>query len=167
MIYLFPDPDAPVDQGDVVDDCPILQITHYDLQLPGSPKIACSINRVVVLTQTCDLANQKTQHVVVAIAHSAEHLVAKNVVKVADVRGPIRAGRAFGWYFLPAARELGLEESVIDHRLLFTVPRSVIRELAAVGKRKGRIRPLFREHLAKHLGDTYSRIGLPESYETE
>ncbi len=169
MIYLTPEPDAPVDQGDIVDDCPILQISHYDLQLPGAPKVACSINRVVVLTQTCDLANQKTDHVAVAIAHSAEHLIAQNVVNVvnvADVRGPIRAGRMFGWYFLPA-RELGLKESVIDLRLLFTVPLTVVRELAAAGKRKARIRPLFREHLAKHFADTFSRIGLPEPYETE
>ena len=35
MIYLAPAPDAPVDQGDVVNDCPILQIAHYDLQFPG------------------------------------------------------------------------------------------------------------------------------------
>jgi hypothetical protein len=31
----------------------------------------------------------------------------------------------------------------------------------------GLIQPLYREHLAKHFADTYSRIGLPEPYETE
>jgi hypothetical protein len=167
MIYLIPPPDAPIDQGDIVDGCPILQIAHFDLRFPDSPKVACSIHRVVVLTQTCDLANQRTQRVVAAIVHVAKLLVAQNVVKAADVRGPIRAGRVFGWYFLPAATEVELEESIVDLRQLFTVPLDVIRELAAEGRRKARIQPLFREHLARHFADTYSRIGLPEPYQTQ
>ena len=105
----------------------------------------------MVLTQTCDLANLKTQLVVVAIAYSAELLVAQNVVKVADVRGPIRSGRTFGWYFLPAARELGLEESVIDLRLLFTVPLMVIRELAAAG----RLESSYPAAVSRALGEAF------------
>ena len=57
--------------------------------------------------------------------------------------------------------------SIVDLRQLFTVPLDVIRELAAAGRRKARIQPLFREHLARHFADTYSRIGLPEPYETQ
>ena len=34
------------------------------------------------------------------------------------------------------------------------------------GKRRGRIRPLYREHLARHFAETYARIGLPQPYET-
>jgi hypothetical protein len=30
-----------------------------------------------------------------------------------------------------------------------------------------RLQPLYREHLAKHFADAYSRIGLPAPYETE
>ena len=120
MIYLRPSPDDPIDQGDMVDGYPILQIANFDLQFPDSPKVACSTHRVVVLTQTCDLANQKTQRVVAAIVHSAHLLVAQHIVTAADVRGPIRAGRVFGWYFLPAAAELELEESIVDLRQLFS-----------------------------------------------
>lgn len=35
------------------------------------------------------------------------------------------------------------------------------------GLRRARIQPLYREHLAKHFADTYSRIGLPEPYSTD
>jgi len=167
MIYSIPSPDDPIDQGDLVDGCPILQIAHFDPQLPDSPRVACSTHRVVVLTQTCDLANQKTQRVVVAIVHSAQLLVAQKIVRASDVRGPIRAGRVFGWYFLPAAAELGLEESIVDFRQLFTIPVDVIRKLTAAGRRQARVQPLYREHLAKHFSDTYSRIGLPEPFETQ
>ena len=167
MIYALPSPEDPVDQGDIIDDCPILQIASFDPKVPAAPQVACSTHRVVVLTQTCDLANQKTQRAVVAIAHSASVLVEQKIVTSADVRGPIRAGRVYGWYFLPGSPDHELEESIIDLRQLFTIPLDVLRLLCARGERKARIQALYREHLAKHFADTYSRIGLPEPYATE
>jgi hypothetical protein len=32
--------------------------------------------------------------------------------------------------------------------------------------RRARLQAPYREHLAKHFGDTFSRIGLPRPYET-
>lgn len=55
---------------------------------------------------------------------------------------------------------------IIDLRLLHTVRLDLLRGLCTTGKRKGRVRPLYREHLAKHFADTFSRIGLPRPYET-
>jgi hypothetical protein len=34
------------------------------------------------------------------------------------------------------------------------------------GHRRARLQSLYREHLAKHFADTFSRIGLPRPYET-
>lgn len=167
MIYQLPSVEQPLDQGDIIDGCPILQVAQFDPQHPDSPKVACALSRVVVLTQTCDLANQKTQRVTVAIVHGAQRLVDENIVKASDIRGPIRAGRVYGWYFLPADSQLGMEEAVVDLRQLYTVPLEVLKTLCELGRRKARIQPLYREHLAKHFADTYSRIGLPMPYETE
>jgi len=54
-----------------------------------------------------------------------------------------------------------------DLRQLYTIPREVLASLCATGRRKARIQPLYREHLAKHFADTFSRIGLPEPYDSE
>ena len=167
MIYQLPVSDISLDQGDIVDGCPILQIVKFDDARPTSPQVACSTHRVVVLTQACDLANQKTQRITVAIVYDAEFLVAQGIVTKADVRGPIRAGRVYGWYFLPRSRECDFSESIVDLRQLYTIPREILQSLCAAGKRKARIQPLYREHLAKHFADTFSRIGLPEPYDTE
>ena len=167
MIYQLPTAEEPLDQGDIIDGCPILQVALFDPQQPATPKVACSISRVVVLTQTCDLANQKTQRGAVAIVHNAQRLVDQNIVRAAEIRGPIRAGRVYGWYFLPADIHLGLDESIVDLRQLHTVPLEVLKTLCGLGGRKTRIQPLYREHLAKHFADTYSRIGLPLPYETQ
>jgi len=71
MIYLGPSTDIPIDQGDIVDQCPLTFLTEYDLDLPGK------------------------------------------------------------------------------------------------GHRRARLLSPYREHLAKHFADTFSRIGLPEPYESK
>jgi hypothetical protein len=126
-----------------------------------------AISLVLVLTQTCDFANRKVTSVVVAAVRDAQSIIDKQILKAADIRGPVRAGRVFGWYFLPKNSELGLPEMIVDLRQLHTVRLDLLTELCRRGRRRARVQPLYREHLAKHFADTYSRIGLPEPYETD
>ncbi len=90
-------------QGDIVDDCPILvwELTPPPLDLDVPPETR--ILRVVVLTQACDLAQEKTTRVVVAPVYAAADLVANNILKAGIIRDQVRRGLVFGWYFLPAA----------------------------------------------------------------
>ena len=166
MIYQLPTAEEPLDQGDIIDGCPILQVALFDPQQPATPKVACSISRVVVLTQTCDLANQKTQRGAVAIVHNAQRLVDQNIVRAAEIRGPIRAGRVYGWYFLPADIHLGLDESIVDLRQLHTLPLEVLKTLCGLGGQSADTAALSRtsrKTLRRHL----SRSGLPLPYETQ
>jgi hypothetical protein len=167
MIYNRPLPDDPLDQGDLIDDCFTLSMKQFDLDGTDAPRINVARDRVLVLTQACDLANQKLTSVVVALIHDAQHIVDQGVLKPADVRGPIRAARVWGWYFLPASGELGLREMIVDLRQLHTVRLDLLTALAQRGQRRARLESPYREHLAKHFADTFSRIGLPEPYHTD
>ena len=90
MIYRQPPPEAPVDQGDVIDGCPLLATLDFDLASPEAIMVDHTIARVVVLTQACDLANRKVSHIVVAVVLDADSLVSSGKVKAGDVRGPMR-----------------------------------------------------------------------------
>jgi hypothetical protein len=102
----------------------------------------------------------------VAVVFDAAFLVEQGVLKPADIKGSLRSGRIWGWYFLPAQAELGLNEMLVDLRRLHTVSREVLQTLCRSGFRRARLPPPYREHLAKHFADTFSRIGLPRPYET-
>ena len=83
-------------QGDVIDDCPLITIRIWP---PDSgPNIASETwtIRVVVLTQACDLAQDKTTRVVVAPVHEAAELVARNILKAGAIRDQVRRGLVFG-----------------------------------------------------------------------
>jgi hypothetical protein len=167
MIYGCPLPGEPLDQGDILRGCPLVLVENYDPDQPGRLPVIGAPARVIVLTQACDLANQKANSVVVAAVLDAQALVVQGLLKPADIKGPIRAGRVFGWYFLPRSTELGLPEMIVDLRQLHTVRTDLLLHLCQRGQRQARIQPLYREHLSKHLADTYSRIGLPQPYETD
>jgi hypothetical protein len=166
MIYDRPAPTDPIDQADLIDGCPLLHVLSGGQGPASPPVIGFEFNRVIVLTQTCDLANEKASLATVAEVFDAQLLVDQKVLKGADIKGPVRAGRVWGWYFLPADAAISVAEMVIDLRRLHTVRLDLLRELCAAGNRKARVRMPYREHLAKHFADTFSRIGLPLPYET-
>jgi len=167
MIFLTPPRDAAIDQGDIVEDCPLLAVVSFNADRLDSLEAKFTLQRVIVMTQTCDLANLKVSRVLVALLIEAKSLVDQQLLKAAEIRGPIRAGRVYGWYYLPASAEHGLPESIVDLRQVHTVRLDLLHALCQRGHRRARLQPLYREHLAKHFADTYSRIGLPAPYETE
>ncbi len=167
MIYNAPTHDDPLDQGDIVRECPLASIDAFDSDAVEETPVGLSFEWCLVMTQTCDLAQKKSSRVTVPVVAPAAQLVASGELKEATIRGQIRLARAFGWYFLPADEELGLPELIVDFRQLHTVSREILETLCRDGHRKARLRTPFREHLAKHFADTYSRIGLPEPYATQ
>lgn len=167
MIYDHPLSTSKVDQGDIIDDCPLAYVEKYQSVQAGEIDWAYATSRVIVLTQTCDLANQKARHVTVAVVLDAASLVQQGMPQSADVRGPIRAGRVFGWYFLPKNEALNLSEMIVDLCQIHTVRLDLLSSLCESQCRRARLTDLYRAHLGRHFADTYARIGLPEPYETE
>jgi hypothetical protein len=166
MIYDQPPPDEGVDQGDLIDGCPVVRATKLQNDIQSTEAGQFDTRRVIDLTQTCDLANAKAVDANVAEVFEAKSLVDQGILKASDIKGQIRAGRVWGWYFLPADSVLGLPEMIVDLRRLHTIQIELLRSLCQAGRRRGRMKPLYREHLAKHFADTFSRIGLPRPYET-
>jgi hypothetical protein len=167
VIYHVPGSDDPLDQADIVSNCPIPLLTEFDLDGVRPPQIQVSPCRILVLTRACDLANRKACNVTVAIVHDAQSLVEQNLIKPTDVRGPIRSGRVFGWYFLPGSTGCGLPEMIADLRQIHTVRLDLLMALCQRGQRRARLLSTYREQLAKHFADTFSQIGLPTPYEAE
>ena len=160
-------PDAALSQGDVIEGCPLYYLpAGLPFNIAGEP--ATWFERVVVLTQACDLAQKKAARVVVAAVYDASAVVAKGIMTASAISGQVRQGKVFGWYFLPAAPDgIELPETLVNLREIHTVERRVLEHLTAEGKRICRLQTPWREHLAQHFGVTYMRIALPEPYPTQ
>ncbi len=55
---------------------------------------------------------------------------------------------------------------IVDLHQLHTVGLDLLTALTQMGRRRARLLSPYREHLAKHFADTFSRIGLPVPYQT-
>ena len=97
----------------------------------------------------------------VAVAFNASESVARGDYKAADIRGAVRDSKMYGVYYLPAEAAAGLPEMVVDLRNIHSLPVAAIERLVRAGKRRARLQGLYRLHLGRHFGDTFSRIGLP------
>jgi hypothetical protein len=167
VIYHALAPHEPLSQGDIIDGCPIFGAEEVSAALAPQAQATRWLVRAIVLTQACDLAQSKTNKVLVAVVHDAEDLIRKGVMKASAVRDHVRRGMVYGWYFLPAApAPMELPESIVDLRDVHTMSRRVLEHLVAQGRRIGRFTTPYREHLAQHFTVTYARIGLPEPFQS-
>jgi hypothetical protein len=160
-------PAVPLSQGDILDGCPLV-FWADQIRAVAADHTPQSVRALVlILTQACDLANDKTVRAVVAVVHDAAELVRTGRVQEKFIRDQVRRGRVYGWYFLPAHASCpGFPESLVDLRDLHTMPRTLLEGLRDQGQLVCRLVSPYREHLAQHVSVTYARIGLPEPYGT-
>ena len=159
----------PLTQGDLIEDCPLVSLDLAVSPLDMSdPPTKWWTARALVLTQACDLAQGKSEMVLVAQVHEAQQLVEAGVLKGSIIRDQMRRHMVFGWYFLPEINSpVERPESLVDLRDVHSVPRIVLEQLIAEGKRVATLQSPYREHLAQHFAVTYMRVALPEPYATK
>lgn len=152
-------PDSPLEQGDILDGVPLVFWSLDEKADPlGQRESVEATARVVVLTQSCDLANQKTTRIQVAVVHEAQALVDTGIIRASLIRDQISRHRVYGWYFLPAGDDF--PESIVSLHDLHTVPRPMLEQLVKDGKRVVSLGTPYREHLAQQFSLTYARIAL-------
>ncbi|MCG8586174.1 MAG: hypothetical protein MI757_15815, partial [Pirellulales bacterium] len=147
-MYSQPSNADPLSQGDILDGCPLIfwDCNSVDDEIIRKPKEIDA--RVVVLTQSCDLANRKSTRVQVALLHETETLVSEQVLKAKTIRDNVRLFKVFGWYFLEESEYL--PESIVDFRDIHTVSRTLIEDLVNKGRRRCTLDSPYREHMSKH-----------------
>lgn len=97
MIYDAPLPNEPLDQGDLINGCPVVRVTAYTPGQEGGPDYAVDYHRVIVLTQTCDLANR---------LHTVRLSVLRALPRAGRLRTPYR--EHFAKHFADTFSRIGL-----------------------------------------------------------
>jgi hypothetical protein len=93
---------VPLSQGDILDQCPLVFWADQTREVPEDAKPHSVPARVIILTQACDLANEKTVRATVAVVHDAAHLVQTGRVKEKFIRDNV-----------PFVGDEGVEQSVL------------------------------------------------------
>ncbi len=159
-----------LEQGDLLMGCPIINPAS-DLTFPlPDDYLPVQIEEydVVVMTQSCDLANEKVTDVIVCPHWDLESAGAMNPgIRSKGAIQQVLKGR-FARYLMLAGSgdsESRVKVRIVDFGKIFSLPKPYVREFAASGGKRLRLCPPYREHLAQGFARFFMRVGLPQNIE--
>lgn len=165
------------EQGDILKDCPYYNVTRDE----DDCKTEIKLYNVVILTQSCDMANGKIDKVLVApwlplsdiFAQDLAFKQRKNPQKLQlskdDKRSSfkhLKDGVRPGYHMLNKDPEVGLYDfPIVDFKNTYSIP---LREMLEVAKKQGRFTRMnspYKEHLSQAFARFFMRVGLPATIE--
>ena len=156
--------DQQLEQGDYLPGCwiPVIGV-DFDPSV-AEPEISVGQSNLVVVTQSCDLANEKIQ--LAALCPIADLATWEQLNPDYAKRGfweSVRQGRREGLHMLSAFVEAGDGRSalVVDFRQIFSLPVPYLRKHAASLGSRWRLQSPYREHFSQAFARFFMRVGLP------
>lgn len=153
-----------LEQGDLLTHCP-LPFLVSPVQEGAEVVVDIEYFDVVILTQSCDLANDKIKHVVCCPHFSASDTVRLDPELVKkDKLHSIRKGQQYQYLLLNSFPDalLPLALRIVDFGRPFFLPKSLVESLAASQGNRLRLRSPYREHLSQGFARFFMRVGLPQ-----
>jgi len=158
-------------QGDVIRNCPIIKPTApwpYPNPLEEAVEVEAEIFDLLVVSQSCDLENNKVDAVLVAEIIDYRALVevekkrGNEIVASKNFRKACVDGNVPGYALLHERGDAPeMSWSLVDFYSLHAIPKPFLeRHAESVGMRLRMCSP-YREHIAQSFAKFFMRVGLP------
>lgn len=184
--YETVDANSKLTQGDIILDCPILTWKSEIPQLMSSQSelevLQASVEAiqadVIVMTQACDLENNKVDNIIVCphfslsnykqdweetMKHQGQNPSEKAWRRLCD---DIKDGYMWNNTMLNeySSEICSMEHRIVDFHDIYTIPRRFLESLLEQrGEPRLRLLPPYREHLSQAFARYFMRVGLPIS----
>jgi hypothetical protein len=153
-----------LDQGDLFFKCPIFLPDKSWQYIEGQEEVVVGVEifDVVVMTQSCDLAHDKIDEVIVC-----PHWDINERKLTKDRIEQIRKGHRPNLSLLSRCDVDGIPMNarVVDFSRVFSLPKEFVRDFAATQDSRLRLLPPYREHLSQAFARFFMRVGLPQDIE--
>lgn len=154
-----------LEQGDLLYAFPVVMptMTADDVQsVAGGAEIEkpakVDIVDVVIMTQSCDLENDKTETVILCPIWELDQLKLTKSNKE-----QIRKGYQPGWHLLNSDEELDISFTCVEFLRLFVAPKSALEGFAEGLENRPRLVSPYKEHLSQAFARYFMRVGLPSN----
>ena len=151
-------------QGDLLKRCLIPELTQEFASTGSNIEVPIQMGDLIVVTQSCDLANMKAGLVALCTISSLVDFERANP-KFAKkgVWEEVRKGRREGLHLLasPGNPLASRESLVVDFRELFSLPIAYLQRHAASLGARWRLQSPFLEHFSQAFARFFMRVGLP------
>ena len=159
-----------ITQGDIIKGCyvPILSDTS---KIAENHTIEAEVTTIdgIVLTQACDIANNKVDNIILCSITSKEDFesemasqggTAKAIQK--NIEGIIK-GKQHAYHIINnyKTEEFSQDYYIINFKDIFSVPVDLAKQIAKANGKRLRLCPPYREHLSQAFARYFMRVGLP------
>lgn len=187
MWYEAVEPDAPLTQGDIVLDCPVVtwsgvapNIEGEDVEAMLHGMVVARRADIIIMTQACDLEQDKVdtlivcQHVGLQEYKEAWQEEGRNLGHGVGEKSwrrycdHIKDGHVWNLAMLNRGEAGGTDITyrVVDFHEIFTIPKAFLNPLVRQrAQRRLRLLPPYREHLSQAFARFFMRVGLPSDIE--
>jgi len=171
--YAEVDDTAPLEQGDIVENCQIIipGAEHYqDIVNEAKPSKEIPIGTIngIVMSQSCDIRHDKVSSIILCPIWALLSSDDFNNPKNSKQREELRQGKRHAYHLLNKLETATLPSDFyfVDFHSIFSVPKAFIMETLK-GKTRKRLLPPYREHLSQSFARYFMRVGLPVDIEKE
>ena len=155
-------------QGDWLRDC-LIPIFPRDIRVGQEEEVrTADLGQadLIIVTQSCDLENQKARFVALCPIYALDEFSRMNpkFAKKPE-RDEVRKGRYEGLHMLasPTLPENNLNALIVDFRQIFSLPIDYLSEHAVASSDRWRLQSPYLEHFSQALARFFMRVGLPSS----
>ena len=160
-------------QGDFIPECPIL-IPPDSFMADDQLEVDIKLIDSVILSQSCDLANNNIEIVLVCPYYSLKSFIEglpgelsstkKAIKKTID---NLRKGFLPGYHLLNKYDNYLKDYQVVDFRNVYGIHISSLKNICGSLNNRIRLLPPYREHLSQSFARYFMRVGLPQDIEVE
>lgn len=155
---------AELRQGDVLENCAIAIVPNDFSPETSDDEVRVETRRLIVVTQSCDLANAKAPLVALCPIQRLEEMEQADAKFTARGRWEdVRRGKIEGLHMLPSLTDPNINRDalVADFRMIVSLPLGYLtRHANSIGDRP-RLTSPFVEHFSQSFARFFMRVGLP------
>lgn len=161
-------------QGDILLSCDIPSPGEslYDSIIGNDDGITPEIDiyrfDAIILSQACDIENDKIDSLVVCPTWPLSTLMKENqYYQSSSARESLRQGKEPAYHLLNEydSETLKFDFSVVDFHRIYSLPKRYLEQVARDKKHRLRLMPPYREHLSQAFARYFMRVGLPVDIE--
>ncbi|MGP0088955.1 MAG: hypothetical protein ACLPKB_03190 [Xanthobacteraceae bacterium] len=155
-----------LNQGDLLKDIaiPLVLPSFPDADEKGQIPINIAQANIIIMSQSCDLEQQKIANVVVTQIYSLDQFEQVNPSYKSKGRWPeVARGRVESLHLLPPTEQLDDPRSwlVVDFREIASLPVGYVERFASVAGDRWRLQSPYVEHLSQAFARFFMRVALP------
>lgn len=157
-----------IEQGDLILDCPII-IPPSKIEEGDEPEIEIKLINSIILSQTCDLINNKIEIVLVCPYYPLKVFL-DNTPKDQQTKKAIkknidnlRKGHLPSYHLLNKDLDIKIDDYiVVDFKNVYGIDVNNLKDIAKRQENRIRLLPPYREHLSQAFARYFMRVGLPQ-----